>query len=102
MEVSRSITIVRKEIHQIGHEQIGHNKTKSPSSRARIRTEAGCYKIQPAENASLAPPDMMGIPPAIPKRSSYETVSSAHHRVQAWLDEKTSKYPMVFGHLRIT
>lgn len=103
MEVSRSIIIERKKIHQIGHEQIGHNKTKSQSSRARIRTEAGCHKIEPAENPPLAPPNKEKIVVAIPSvRPRYEIVSSAHHRVQAWLVDETNKYRMFFRHLRIT
>lgn len=103
MEVSRSITIVRKEIHQVGHEQIGHNKAKPQSSKARIRTEAGGYKIQPAENAPPAPQNKGKIVVAVRKKPTcYETVSSAHHRVQAWLEEETSKYTMFFRHLRIT
>lgn len=73
------------------------------SADDRIVAEGWGYKIYPMNDDKHPPPRKeKNIVSARKKPTCYETVSSAHHRVQAWLEEETSKYPMVFRHLRIT
>lgn len=73
------------------------------SADDRIVAEGWGYKVYPRNEDKQPPPRKEKNMVSVRKKLvCYETVSSAHHRVQAWLDEKTSKYPMVFGHLRIT
>ncbi|HAS84984.1 MAG TPA: hypothetical protein DCS23_02865 [Candidatus Yonathbacteria bacterium] len=67
-----------------------------------VAEECGYRGYQRSEDKHPPPRKMKKAVSVCRKPDCYETVSSAHHRIQAWLVDKTSKYPMVFGHLRIT
>lgn len=70
-----------------------------------VAEELGYYKYEAYlrnEGNHLSPRKEKNLVSVRKKPACYETVSSAHHRIQAWLVDETSKYPIFCGHLRIT
>jgi len=75
-----------------------------PLASEKFDVKEGRFKVFQAKKIQPEPPSMKKEAGVLiqKKPTCYETVSSAHHRVQSWLEEKTSKYPVFFRHLRVT
>ncbi|OIP65217.1 hypothetical protein AUK15_02290 [Candidatus Nomurabacteria bacterium CG2_30_43_9] len=79
------------------------NETQYSSLDAMVVAEEREYCVYPRSEDKPSPPRKMKKAGSVCRKlDCYETGSSAHSRIQAWFADKTSKYPMVIGPLRIT